>query len=205
MISSSAASGRCKREGGVDCTILKRRRVGWNLPPIPLPRNRYSGLPGWSWTNNPRRFPYSTSARGIISRRVGENPCFSYTARARSASRACSAGPWTSERHSFDGVVLAHHPGDDRGVSRSRGNTDRIHGHLPSTETGSECRLRQGLHDRRRRGTKDGAEATARERTNGTSCIFRRRSGGGRDADGEPCWTRTSDPLLKRQMLYRLS
>ncbi len=22
---------------------------------------------------------------------------------------------------------------------------------------------------------------------------------------GEPCWTRTSDPLLKRQMLYRLS
>ena len=23
--------------------------------------------------------------------------------------------------------------------------------------------------------------------------------------NGEPCWTRTSDPLLKRQMLYRLS
>jgi len=22
---------------------------------------------------------------------------------------------------------------------------------------------------------------------------------------GEPCWTRTSDPLLKRQMLYLLS
>ena len=22
---------------------------------------------------------------------------------------------------------------------------------------------------------------------------------------GEPCWIRTSDPLLKRQMLYRLS
>ena len=25
------------------------------------------------------------------------------------------------------------------------------------------------------------------------------------DANGEPCWIRTSDPLLKRQMLYRLS
>ena len=25
------------------------------------------------------------------------------------------------------------------------------------------------------------------------------------DLSGEPCWIRTSDPLLKRQMLYRLS
>ncbi len=25
------------------------------------------------------------------------------------------------------------------------------------------------------------------------------------DTNGEPCWIRTSDPLLKRQMLYRLS
>jgi hypothetical protein len=25
------------------------------------------------------------------------------------------------------------------------------------------------------------------------------------DGIGEPCWTRTSDPLLKRQMLCRLS
>ena len=30
--------------------------------------------------------------------------------------------------------------------------------------------------------------------------------GGGNDVHfGEPCWTRTSDPLLKREMLYHLS